>query len=95
MSKAIEKRNPLTRQEVLDFLNIKVEAEEKHWGKDYIYSKWARDRRDELIKKFDAGEIIPVQTIQYCDSYGNGTGDYEDTLYSDGSVKTACFGYAD
>ena len=95
MGKAIEQREPLTRDEVLNHLNNKVEAEENHWGKDYIYAKWARERRDSLIKKFDAGEVIPVQSIQYSDSYGNGTGDYEDTLYSDGTVKTACYGYLD
>ena len=95
MGKAIEQRAPLTRDEVLAHLDTKVAVEEKHWGKDYVYAKWARERRDSLIKKFDAGEVIPVQTVSYNDSYGNGTGDYEDTLYSDGTVKTVCYGYLD
>lgn len=95
MGQAIDQRKPLSRDEVVTMLNVKVEATEKQWGKDYIYSKWARENRDKLLEKFDAGEVIPVRTVQYNSSYGNGTGDYEDVLYSDGSVKTCCYGYLD
>lgn len=95
MKHALESREPLTREEVIQYLNQKVESTEKQWGVDYIYSKWARERRDELIGKYDAGEVIPVLTEEFVDSYGNGCGSFEDTLYSDGTVKTACYGYLD
>lgn len=95
MGKQIKDREPLNEQEVLQFLNEHVEAEEKHWGKDYTYAIWAREARDKNIEKFKAGEVIPVKTISYVDSYGNGCGDFEDTLFSDGHVETACFGYLD
>lgn len=95
MRHAIEERTPLTRQEVLIYLNDEVEKNAKQWGEDYIYTRWARESRDKMLKKFDAGEVIPVYTASYVDSYGNGCGDYSDTLYSDGTVKTACYGYLD
>ena len=95
MGKAIEKRAPLSEEEVLNYLNQKVEAEERHWGVDYIYARWARENRDKQMEKFRAGEVVPVLSISYVDKYGNGSGDYEDTLYSDGHVETACFGYLD
>lgn len=95
MRHAIESREPLTEQEVWDYLSIKVDREEKQWGKDYIYSRWAREYRDKQMAKFKAGEVVEVHTESFVDSYGNGCGNFEDVLYSDGSVKTACYGYLD
>lgn len=95
MRHAIESREPLTEQEVWDYLSIKVDREEKQWGKDYIYSQWAREYRDKQMAKFKAGEVVEVHTESFVDSYGNGCGNFEDVLYSDGSVKTACYGYLD
>ena len=95
MGKIIKDREPLTEQEILNYLNTKVEATEKQWGKDYIYSEWAREDRDDKISKYRNGEVIEVYVEHYVDSYGNGSGDYEDILYSDGHVETACYGYLD
>ena len=95
MGKAIEERQPLTEAEVYEYLTQKVEAEEKHWGVDYIYSKWAREARDKYMKEFREGKVVPVHTITYVDKYGNGCGDFDDTLYSDGHVETSCYGYLD
>ena len=95
MAKELQNRAPLSEQEVWDFLTQKVEAEERHWGVDYIYSQWAREARDKYMSAFRAGEVVPVCSRSYVDKYGNGCGDYEDTLYSDGHVETACFGYLD
>lgn len=95
MRHAIESREPLTRQEVVDFLEEGVEKERRHWGEDYIYTRWAKEYRDKQLEKFDAGEVVAVKTESFVDSYGNGCGDYSDTLYSDGHVETACYGYLD
>lgn len=93
--RAIEERTPLTRQEVYDMLTEKVNKEAKQWGEDFIYTIWAREARDEKMAKFDRGEVVLVKTVDYVDSYGNGCGNYSDTLYSDGHVETACYGYLD
>lgn len=95
MGMILTAQDPLTEQEVLDYLNKKVEAEEKRWGADYIYAKWARESRDKLIEEFRKGFVIPVYSVSYVESYGNGSGDFEDTLYSDGHVRTSCYGYCD
>lgn len=95
MGKAITSRAPLTEAEVYEYLTKKVEAEEKHWGKDYIYAEWARKARDEKMAQYRNGEVVLVYTQQYVDHYGNGCGDFEDELYSDGHVETCCYGYLD
>ena len=95
MGKVIEQRAPLTEAEVLEYLNRNVEKNAKQWGVDYIYTQWAREWRDKQIEKFRNGEVVEVHKETYVDSYGNGCGDFEDILYSDGTVKTACYGYLD
>lgn len=95
MESRVKNRAPLTEQEVFDFLNEEVEKQAKHWGPDYIYTKWARESRDEKLAKFKAGEVVPVYKESYVDKYGNGCGEYEDVLYSDGTVTTCCYGYSD
>lgn len=95
MSKVIEQRKPLTEQEVLAYLNEHVDKTAKQWGEDNIYTRWAKEHRDSSIAKFRAGEVIEVYSEEYVDSYGNGCGSFVDTLYSDGSVKTGCYGYLD
>ena len=91
----LESRNPLTEQEVYEYLDKRVQREAKRWGEDYIYTRWAREARDKEMEKFRQGEVVKVYSVEYSDSYGNGTGDYTDTLYSDGTVRTACYGYCD
>ena len=95
MGKAIKERKPLTEAEVYEYLTKSVEANERQWGKDYIYTKWAREARDKKMEQYRAGEVIDVYSEQYVDRYGNGCGDFEDVLYSDGTVRTACYGYLD
>lgn len=95
MGKVIEQRAPLTEAEVLEYLNKNVEKNAKQWGEDYIYTQWAREWRDKQMDQFRKGEVVEVHRETYVDSYGNGCGDYEDILYSDGTVKTACYGYLD
>ena len=91
----VEQRQPLTRETVIAFLNKGVEETEKKWGVNYFYSVQARSKRDALIEKYDMGQVVPVYSVQYTESYGNGCGDFVDTLYSDGNVKTTCYGYTD
>ena len=88
-------RNPLSYDEVKNYLDEKVNCEAAHWGEDYIYTRWAREARDKKLEAFSRGEVIPVHTEEYNDKYGNGTGSYSDTLFSDGHVETTCYGYLD
>lgn len=92
---AIEERKPLTEEEVISYLNEDVEETEKKWGVNNIYSKWAREYRDEKLKAYRSGEVIEVGRVPYVDAYGNGTGNYEAMLRSDGTVITICYGYYD
>jgi hypothetical protein len=85
----------MDRNEVIRLLDEKVLATEKQWGMNYIYSEWAREDRDKKIEEFDAGKVILVKKEPFVDNYGNGTGDYEREIYSDGTVKTICYGYSD
>lgn len=93
--KPIEERKPLTEEEVIAYLNEEVKETEERWGVDYIYSRWARENRDKKLEAYRNGEVIEVCNIPYVDSYGNGCGNYEAILLSDGSVRTACYGYYD
>ena len=93
--KIFEKREPLTEEEVIAYLNKEVESTERQWGVDYIYSRWARESRDKKLEAYRNGEVIEVCSVNYVDSYGNGCGDYEAVLCSDGSVKNYCYGYLD
>lgn len=95
MSKVIQNREPLTEEEILAYLNNEVEKNARQWGEDYIYTEWAKKAREEKMNKWRAGEVIQVYTENYVDSYGNGCGDFSDTLFSDGHVETACYGYLD
>lgn len=91
----IEARNPLTQREVFEYLDNAVKKEEDHWGVDSFYAKQARKVREKKVAEYKAGEVIPVYYCEYCDSYGNGTGEYTDILYSNGTVRTLCYGYSD
>ena len=91
----IEERKPLTEEEVITRLNEKVKETEERWGKDNIYSVWARESRDKKLEAYRNGEVIEVCNVPYVDSYGNGCGNYEAVLRSDGSVRTICYGYYD
>lgn len=93
--KQLQNREPLTEQEVIEFLDQRVEAEEKHWGKASYYARKAKEARDLSLTAFRDGAVIPVMDVSYVDTYGNGCGDYVDTLYSDGHVVTTCYGYLD
>lgn len=95
MAKWIEEREPLTEQEVYEYLSENVESNARQWGENDIYTRWAREAREKKMAEFRSGKVVDVHHVSYCDSYGNGTGDYTDVLYSDGTVKTICYGYSD
>ena len=95
MKHVIEERSPLTEEEVWEYLSKNVERNIKQWGENYIYTEWAKEARDVKFAKWKNGEVVAVETQQFVDKYGNGCGDYEDVLYSDGTVKTFCYGYLD
>lgn len=86
---------PLTESEVRMFLDRRVEITTKQWGESHYYTQLAEDYRDKAISRFRAGEVIAVDSYTFNTKYGQGTGDYEKTLYSDGSIRDICYGSLD
>lgn len=85
---------PLTEEEIEMFLNKKIEDAEKGVNGDF-YGNMAREAKIEKMARWRKGEVIEVAHIQYYGEYGNGTGDFEKVLMSDGTVSNICYGYAD
>lgn len=84
-------REPYSREEIERIFNNYVEGNAKHWGTDYIYTRWARESVAKRLAAFDTGEVIEVES----DEYHKDRMDWKDTYYSDGTVDTACYGYTD
>lgn len=95
MGKYITPREPLTEAEILEYLNREVERAVKHWGENSYWAESEMKHRDKTIERWHNGEVVMVHSEEYVDSYGNGCGSYADELYSDGTVKTACYGFLD
>lgn len=85
----------MTESEVRMFLDRNVEKNKEQWGETNYYTQEAERYRDKILSRFRAGEVVPVDHFEYNASYGNGTGAYDRTLYSDGSIKDGCYGYLD
>lgn len=85
----------LTESEIRMFLDRHIQKVAAQWGEDNFYTDQAREHKDKVIAKFRAGEVVAVDSYEYNDSYGNGTGSYAKTLYSDGTIKDSCYGYLD
>lgn len=95
MTKVIEERTPLTLTEIVEYLDMDIAKQVHQWGEDSFYADKARELKEEKLAKWKSGEVISVYSESYCDRYGNGTGDFSDTLMSNGKVETSCYGYLD
>ena len=93
--KAIENRAPLTEAEVIEYLEQKVRSKAEQWGENDFYTNLAREYRDKQLANYRLGLVVPVYSEDYRSAYGNVTGDFSDTLFSDGHVETTCYGYSD
>lgn len=80
-----------TRDDIIRILNAQVEATAAQWGENYIYTRWAKDRMETQLAKYDAGEVIPVETETYIE---NST-EFEKVYMSNGTVQTVNYGYID
>lgn len=85
---------PLTEEEIEMFLNRAITDAEKGVNGDF-YSNMAREAKIEKLARWRKGEVIEVAHSQYYGEYGNGTGDFEKVLMSDGTIRDICYGYAD
>jgi len=85
---------PLTEEEIEMFLNRAITDAEKGVNGDF-YGNMAREAKIEKLARWRKGEVIEVAHSQYYGEYGNGTGDFEKVLMSDGSIRDICYGYAD
>ena len=86
---------PMTESEVRMFLDKHIEYSIKRWGEHHFYTEQARERKDKLLSKFRNGEVIEVDSYEYNDSFGSGTGAFDKALYSDGTIKDHCYGSLD
>lgn len=89
------KGRPLTEEEVVMFLDREIKQEAKFRGEDNFWTKELKKSKEAKLEKFRNGEVIEVASNHYTAAYGNGTGDFSDVLFSDGTVRTACYGYSD
>lgn len=80
-----------TREDIVSKLNEQVRQTEKQWGVDYIYSKWAREARDQKLAEYDSGKVIVVEKESYFENHM----DFQDEFMSDGTVQTTCYGFSD
>lgn len=80
-----------TREDIVKALDANIDQNIKKWGENYIYTKWARERKDNILAKFDAGEVVMVEK----EHYHEGGMDFEREFYSDGSTSDICYGYMD
>ena len=85
---------PLTEEEIEMFLNRAITDTEKGVNGDF-YGNMAREAKIEKLARWRKGEVIEVAHSQYYGEYGNGTGDFEKVLMSDGTIRDICYGYAD
>lgn len=85
----------LSESEVRMFLNKYVEDVKERWGENHYYTQEAENMKDKYLSEFKNGKVIPVSSYEYISKYGNGTGSYDKTLYSDGSIREGCYGYLD
>ena len=85
---------PLTEEEIEMFLNKAIERAENGVNGDF-YGNMAREAKIEKMDRWRKGEVIEVAHEQFYGEYGNGTGDFEKVLMSDGTISTICYGYAD
>lgn len=85
---------PLTEEEIEMFLNRAITDAEKGVNGDF-YGNMAREAKIEKLARWRKGEVIEVAHSQYYGEYGNGTGDFEKVLMSDGTIRDVCYGYAD
>lgn len=95
MFKLIE-REPLSEEEVIDYLNKSLEAKEKELGPNGgIFLSFARNHRNEELAKFKAGEIIELDKETYIDTLDNKDCFFTRVLLSNGKIKIYCNGYCD
>ena len=80
-----------TRDDIVAILDNKVAKTEQQWGKDYTYSRWAREEREKTLAEYDAGKVICVERAP-CVEKGR---DLELLYMSDGTVRTVSYGYLD
>lgn len=80
-----------TREEIVSKLNADVAKEEKHWGVNSFWADMARNARERKLADYDSGKAIVVETEPYCENHM----DFEDEYMSDGTVRTACYGFYD
>ena len=78
-----------TREDIVKALDAHIAQNVEKWDENYIYTKWAREYKEETLDKYDAGEVVMVEKEYYCE---NGM-EFIREFYSDGSTNEICYGY--
>ena len=85
------KSRTYTREDIVRILDADIKKNVRQWGSDYIYTKWARERKECTLAQYDSGMVVLVEKDWYCK---NGM-EWETEFYSDGTTKEVCYGYMD
>lgn len=80
---------------IMMFLNKRIKDAEETWGPDSSRVRDAEARKSRILRELDEGKVVAIDSYEYNAEYGNGTGTYERTLYSDGTIREGCYGYLD
>ena len=86
---------PLSESEIRMFLDRHIQKTSEQWGPTHFYTEQAEEYKNKALTKWRNGEVVMVASFDYNAAYGNGTGSYSKELWSDGTIKTGCYGYLD
>lgn len=78
-----------TREDMVRLLDADILSNEKQWGYDYLYTKWAREHKKKALYAYD-NHLEPVDVGKVDSCYRNGY-DYETYLYTDGTLRTSMY----
>lgn len=68
-----------------------LDAERKHWGDDDFWTEECVLGIARAIEAHRSGKPV----LMYTEAYHESSMDFEDEYYSDGTKRTACYGYSD
>ena len=80
----------MTRDELVQKLDECIEKKENQWGKDSIYVKWERERKQKVLDAFD-NNLDPVPVAEIGWQYDGDGWETRSVLYTDGSVHKECY----
>lgn len=78
-----------TREDIVRLLDRHIHEQAEHWGENNIYTQWAREHKAKVLDAYDRN-LDPVR-VAVIDRHYEGGFDFEDELFTDGSIKTSVY----